>query len=94
MKGQTYRLSTPTFGILPVNGNGNRISVTIPRDAIVTTNSDAFDGSHLALIDVTWAGRTVLMFTQDLRTRGVLIKTANAKPASHSTAFPLTDAKS
>ena len=87
MKGQSYRLYTPTFGILPVDGDGHRISITIPRDAIVTAIGDAFDGSYLALVEVTWEGKTILMFTQDLRTRGVLIKTAEADPASPSTSL-------
>ena len=71
MKGQSFRLNTPTLGILSIDGNGQRIPVTLPLHAIVTVIGGPLDGNRL--VDVLWEGKTIMMFTQDIRTRGVEI---------------------
>jgi hypothetical protein len=40
-------------------------------DAIVTVDSAALDGHKL--VDVTWNDKKVMMFTQDLRSRALLV---------------------
>ena len=66
MPGNSYRLTTPTFGI--VAEDGQRIPVTIPRGSVITLVDGPPDGDRL--IDVTWEDKTVTMFTQDVRNRG------------------------
>ena len=70
MDGQSFRLKSPTLGILSVNGNGHETTVTLPSNAIVKVESSNFDGDR---IFVAWEGKTISMFAQDLRTRGVLV---------------------
>ena len=71
MKGSFYKLTTPTLGILSTDVGENRIPVTIPMNAIVMA-AETVDGNKL--VEVVWEGKGILMFTQDLRTRGELIK--------------------
>ena len=75
MKDKSFRLNTPTLGILSIGTDGNRTPVTIPLHAIVTVIGGPLDGDRL--IDVLWEGKTIMMFTQDIRTRGVEIDPAN-----------------
>jgi len=72
MTGQSFRLEAPTLGILSVDGDANRIPITLPLDAIVIVKNGPLDGTRL--VDVLWEGHTILMFTQDLRTRAVELK--------------------
>ena len=68
MKGRSFRLKTPTLGILSIDSNGHRIPVTLPLHAVVTVEAEPLDGNRL--VDVLWEGKTIMMFTQDLRERG------------------------
>ena len=72
MKGRSFRLKTPTLGILSIDTEGHRIPVTLPLHAIVTVQGGPLDGNRL--VDVLWEGTKVMMFTQDLRERGVEIE--------------------
>ena len=72
MTGQSFRLEVPTLGILSIDGDVKRIPITLPLDAIVTVKNGPFNGTRL--VDVLCEGKTVLMFTQDLRTRAVEFK--------------------
>ena len=73
MKGSSYRLKTPTLGILSTDGCETRIPVTLPLHAIVTAGETLDEN---VFIEVTWEGKTILMFTQDLTTRGELVNAA------------------
>ena len=66
MTGQRYRLNTPTLAILTLDGHN--LPVTVPMGSIVQVKNGPLDGDRL--IDVVWDGRTVSMFTIDLRDRG------------------------
>ncbi len=44
------------------------VSRTLPKGAIVTIESETFDGHKL--VEVRYEGMIVMMFTQDLRSRG------------------------
>jgi hypothetical protein len=75
MKGERYRVDTPTLAILSLP-NGKRIAQTVPKGAVVTVVNGPLDGTRL--VDVEWDGKTVMMFTIDLRERGTLISQASA----------------
>ena len=61
MRGQSHRIIVSTLGIL---STGNRSSMTIPIGATVTVTGGPIDGNRL--VDVTWRGIELMMFTQDL----------------------------
>ena len=42
----------------------------VPEGAVIEVDSATFDGDKL--VEVIWNGRRAMMFTQDLRSRGVL----------------------
>ncbi len=69
MRGQRFRIQTPTLGIL--NNDGDKLPVTIPQGAIVEVIEGPLDGTRI--VDVTWEDKTVMMFTIDLRERGARI---------------------
>ena len=74
MKGSSYRLNTPTLGILSTDGGEHRIPVIIPMNATVLAG-ETLDGTEF--IRVIWEGKTLLMFTQDLKARGELVNVAS-----------------
>jgi hypothetical protein len=43
----------------------------VPADSIIIVESETFNGDRL--IDVLWADKKVMMFTQDIRSRGVKV---------------------
>jgi hypothetical protein len=65
IRGQRYRLNTPTLAIIKQDGQ-NR-PTTIPLGAVVKVMDSPLDGNHL--VDVRWDGKTVMMFTTDIRER-------------------------
>ncbi len=65
IRGQRYRLNTPTLGVF--NQDGQQRPMTIPPGAVVKVTNDPLDGNHL--IDVKWDGKTIKMFTTDIRER-------------------------
>ena len=60
-----YILSTPTLAL--VQESDHHIAISVPRGDTITVTAEAFCGDRL--IEVTWAGKTVLMFADDLRAR-------------------------
>jgi len=67
---KVYEIDTPTLAIVH-RENGRSETVTVPRESVVTLAAETDD----TLVSVVWEGRTVLMFTQDLRARGHLVDT-------------------
>jgi len=67
--GQTYRIKTALLGIHSVNGV--RIPIMIPVGASVILELGPLDGTRM--VDVKWEGKTVTIFTVDLRERGTLL---------------------
>ena len=65
---QTYRLNSPTVGI--VFCDGKKIALTIGCGETVIV-SDAIESN--SLITVIWGDRPAMIFCQDLRDRGDLI---------------------
>ncbi len=66
IRGQRYRLKTPTLAI--INQDGQNRPITIPHGAVVKVIDGPLDGNRL--VDVKWDGKTVMMFTTDIRERG------------------------
>jgi hypothetical protein len=68
-----YRINSPTIALF--EQDGRHVADTVPAGALIEINSDTFDGENL--LEVVWDGKSVLMFTQDLRKR--------AEPAKSNT---------
>lgn len=73
MIGEHYKLHTPTLAIM-TTPEGQRLPLTVPKNAIVTVKAGPLDGTRL--VDVEWEGQLVMMFTIDLRERGSKIDSA------------------
>ena len=69
-----YRLKTPTLAIIACEDE-RKIPITIPEGGTVEVVVE-LNGNRL--VDVTWEGKTVLMFTIDIRTRGELVMPQSA----------------
>ena len=65
IRGQRYRLNTPTLAIIKQDGQNH--PTTVPLGAVVKVIDGLLDGNHL--VDVRWDGKTVMMFTTDIRER-------------------------
>jgi len=65
MNSQGYRVRETALAIL--SSGGERVPVTLPINAILILLDGPLDGNRL--VDVTWEGKTVMMFTQDMRDR-------------------------
>ena len=76
MHSETYRVRETALAILSTGGE--RIPVTLPINAILILVDGPLDGDRL--VDVTWEGKTLMMFTQDMRDRCDLIE-PTASPA-------------
>jgi len=75
MLGQMYRLKTPTLAILSEDGPSTPVSSScglsltkIPTGAEVEVIGGPLNGNRL--VDVRWEGKSVMVFTNDIRDRG------------------------
>jgi hypothetical protein len=66
------RLKGPTLAVLI--HHGSLTAVTVPADSIIELAHGLLDGDQL--MDVRWDGKTVMMFTTDIRKRGERIDAA------------------
>jgi hypothetical protein len=62
-----FRLNAATLGIVSIDGQN--IPIIVPKDAIVQVSAAPVDQDRL--LDVVWEGRTIMMFTIDLRHIGI-----------------------
>ena len=60
-----YRLISPTIAL--VREDGHYVAHTIPAGTVIKVTDEAPDDDRLR--NVIWAGRTVMMFAEDLRSR-------------------------
>jgi hypothetical protein len=67
MKGSSYRLKSPTLGILSTDNGENRLPFTIPLHAVITAG-ETLEGNIFT--EVMWEGKKILIFTEDLLARG------------------------
>jgi hypothetical protein len=65
MNSQRYRVRETALAILSTGGQ--RVPVTLPINAVLILVDGPLDGNRL--VDVTWEGKTLMMFTQDMRDR-------------------------
>jgi hypothetical protein len=63
-----YRIVSPTIALFLEDGH--HVARTVPAGSIVTIDNVAID----KLVEVTWDGMQVMMFAQDVRTRGEKIE--------------------
>ena len=66
MRGQRYRMKTPTLAIMAHDGQNTPI--TIPKGGEIQVVDGPLDGDRL--VDVLWEYKPVMMFTTDIRERG------------------------
>jgi hypothetical protein len=66
--GKRYRIIESTLAM--VQFDGHHVALTIPAGSVIVLTGGPLDGNRL--VDVTWNGEAMMMFTQDLRTRGEL----------------------
>ena len=69
MAGDKYRIKSPTIALFLEDGR--HVAHMIPSESIVVVQAEELNGDRL--IKVLWAEKLVMMFTQDIRTRGVKI---------------------
>jgi hypothetical protein len=75
MSTDIYRIASPTISL---NLEGERhVARTLPKGALVKIESETFNGNKL--VEVLFEGRVIMMFTQDLRSRG--LKVVDGAPA-------------
>ncbi len=75
--GQSYRIKIEILGIVTIPMDHQpRTAVTIPKGSIVSLIAGPLDGERL--VDVTWDGKTFMLFAQDLRERGELVDGAKS----------------
>ena len=66
MTTEKYLISSPTIALFLEDGR--QVAHLVPEGAMIRTDGKPFNGNKL--IEVTWAEKIVMMFTQDLRARG------------------------
>jgi hypothetical protein len=66
MIGQRFRMKSPTLAIM--TQDTAKIPIMIPKGAEVEVIDGPLNGNRL--VDVRWDGKTVMVFTNDIRDRG------------------------
>ena len=74
MIGQRFRLKIPTLAIMAQDHA--KIPVMIPKGAEVEVIDGPLNGNRL--VDVRWDGKTVMVFTNDIRDRGERLDTVES----------------
>jgi len=64
MSTEVFRLNMATIALF--FEEGRQVAHTIPQGSVVRV--DTLDGDKL--VEVVWEGKTILMFAQDIRSRG------------------------
>lgn len=76
MQREIYRVRETALAIS--SAGGERVLVTLPINATIILVEGPLDGNRL--VDITWEGTAMMMFTQDMRDRCDLLAEA-ASPA-------------
>jgi len=61
---EAFRLNMPTIALF--SEDGRQVARTIPQGSVVRVNT--LEGNKL--IEAVWEGKIILMFAQDIRSRG------------------------
>jgi len=72
MIGQRFRMNSPTLAIT----TQDHIPLMIPKGGEVEVLDGPLNGNRL--VDVSWDGKTVMVFTNDIRDRGVRLDTVGS----------------
>lgn len=72
LRGKSFRLKIQTLGIETAS-EGRRSSIQVPAGSIVTVVCGPTEYDH-RMIEVTWAGHTLVMFLEDVEGRGELVQ--------------------
>ena len=72
VSGQHFRLSIGTFGI-EIIADDNRVAVMVPAGEIITVILGPRPETT-RLVDVQWGQKKLVMFVEDIQTRGELVK--------------------
>ena len=59
----TYRITEPILAMFAADGHHR--AITVPVDTVINLNGKKFNGDRL--MEVSWNGKMVLMFTEDLK---------------------------
>jgi hypothetical protein len=70
----TYRITSPTVSLFLEDGR--HVSRLLHKGALVKIESETFNGNRL--VEVLFEGKLVMMFTQDLRSRGEKVEPEHA----------------
>jgi len=68
----TYLITRPALALF--REDGHHTSQMIPKGAIVSVDEKPCNPNKL--VEVVWGGKNVMMFVEDLRTRGELLDAA------------------
>ena len=66
---EKYRIESPTIALFLEEGR--HVAHMVPKGSTISIDGKTFNGDKL--VEVTWADKVVMMFTQDIRHRGVKI---------------------
>jgi hypothetical protein len=66
MTTERYLISSPTIALLLEDGR--HVAHMVPEGAMISLDGKTFNGNKL--MEVMWDEKAVMMFTQDLRSRG------------------------
>jgi hypothetical protein len=69
MRGQRFRMQSPTLAIM--SSDGHRMVVSVPQGAIVAVIDSRSDGNRL--LNVECEGKSFMMFAVDLHQQGARI---------------------
>ena len=61
-----YRITSSTIALFLEEGR--HVARMVPAGSVITIDSEKFDGDKL--VEVLWSEKKVMMFTQDIRSRG------------------------
>jgi len=70
MTGKSFRLSSNILGIHSIDGQ--RTAVMIPEGGIVKVVSGPLADTRM--VDVSWEGRTLAVFAEDISRRGIEVR--------------------
>jgi hypothetical protein len=76
LSGKQFRLKADTIAI-ETHGDGRRAAITIPSGATVRILSGPRPDDR-RMVDALWERRTVVMFAEDIQTRGEEVNAAHS----------------
>ena len=69
MSKDKYLINSPTIALFWEDDR--HVAHMVPTGSVITLDSEEFNGNKL--VEVLWSEKRVMMFTQDIRTRGTKV---------------------